>query len=535
MAMNKTKQNTSISQTKPASPKTTIVGCKNTHPDVQTNIRVCLRTVATTLVMGLMSTGIMLVSPGCAGPDATASSTTKSTQAKPLPTSVVPPVTLQALRERVQKSLVVVRYTVDTEAGRRELEGPGIVIKSDGTVALPLGLTPMVLPDSQLTAFKLVIPAGIDGPDPVEIDAELLGRDERSDLAFVRAKPKADASPRTWIALETSEAKVNVGDVVHSVGLLSKGSGYTPYARSATLSTHLRGPTPLALVAGGLTVAGSPVFDARGAWIGIVAEMPSQSPLLNGNDEQQQMPLMVPPAYFIPLAHHTVSLNNIPTPGKPILLPWLGVAQMTGLTRDVAEFYGVADAPAIQVGDVIPGFSADRAGMKSGDVIVRLNGQPLERGDLPEELPMILGRTINRMNVSQDVTLDVVREPKGSPISLTLNLDPRPTLASSAGRYWDETLGLSVRELVFNDRYARKLDNEFSGVMVVFVKPGSAAQSGQLGRNDIITKLNQLPVENLEQFEREYKAFRTEKPTEPLVLEVLRGTDTQIVRIEPPR
>jgi S1-C subfamily serine protease len=485
--------------------------------------------------------GLMAMTVGCAGPDASGTTagkpagTANESTAKLNPTSVLPPVTLQSLLERVQKSLVVVRYTVDTEGGRRELEGPGIVVKGDGTVALPLGLTPMVLPDSQLTAFKLVIPAGIEGLDPVEIDAELLGRDERSDLAFVRAKPKPDDSPRTWTPLEISQAKVTVGDVVHSVGLLSKGSGYTPYARSATLSTHLRGPTPLALVAGGLTVAGSPVFDARGAWIGIVAEMPSQSPLLNGNDEQQRMPLMVPPAYFVPLTHHAISLNDLPKPGETIVLPWLGVSQMTGLAREVAEFYGVADAPAIQVGDVIPGFSADRAGMKSGDVIIRLNGQPLERGDLPEELPMILGRTINRLKVGQNVTLDVVREPKGTPLSLTLNLDPRPALASSASRYWDETLGLSVRDLVFNDRYARKLDNDFAGVMVVFVKPGSAAQSGQLGRNDIITKLNQIPVENLDQFEREYKAFRTDKPTEPLVLEVLRGTDTQIVRIEPPR
>jgi len=61
------------------------------------------------------------------------------------------------------------------------------------------------------------------------------------------------------------------------------------------------------------------------------------------------------------------------------------------------------------------------------------------------------------------------------------------------------------------------------------------AESGKLQVQDMITKLNQTPVENVDQFKSQYEAFRKDHAREAVVLEVLRGVNTQVVRIEPPQ
>ena len=438
--------------------------------------------------------------------------------------------TPDALLTRVSKSLVAVRYTYEAEMGRRDIEGSGIIVREDGLVAFPMSLIPTQMPESQAVDFKVIIPADIDGPEQVELPAVYQGRDERADLAYVKI-----TSEKPWRAIKPSERKLRVGEPIFSVGLLPKNSGYTPYVRRAEISSILRGPIPLILTAGGLCVVGSPVFDQTGAMIGIVSQFESQSPLLNGDDENQSAALLLPPIFFTPASYYSISLNTPPAPETPVKMPWLGVSQMNGLTKEVGDYYGLGSKPAIQVGDVVPRSSADAGGLKAGDVIVSFNGRELERGDQPAELPMILGRQLGRLQVGEEVSLGVIREPNGEIVDLKFKLDQRPPIPSSADRFWAEDLGYTVRGMVFSDRYARKLEDDFTGVVVTFIRPNSAAQAGSLSRGDVITKFGQSPVESVEKFKAEYEAFRKEKSTEPVVFEVLRGTDTQIIRIEPPR
>jgi len=85
-----------------------------------------------------------------------------------------------------------------------------------------------------------------------------------------------------------------------------------------------------------------------------------------------------PPRMFVPTREIAISLQDPPVPGK-FKLPWLGVAQMIGLKKEVADYYGLTGQTAVQVGDVIKGMPADQAGLKPGTIIVKLNGQPLEK------------------------------------------------------------------------------------------------------------------------------------------------------------
>jgi S1-C subfamily serine protease len=116
-----------------------------------------------------------------------------------------------------------------------------------------------------------------------------------------------------------------------------------------------------------------------------------------------------------------------------------------------------------------------------------------------------------------------------------VSLEERPMMPNLAKRYYAEDLGFSVRELVFIDRYQRRLKDDAKGVVVTLIKPQSAAQSAKLGMNDMITEMNGQPVASVEEFQKGYEAIRKEKAREALVLVVQRESNTQVIRIEPPQ
>jgi serine protease Do len=243
-----------------------------------------------------------------------------------------------------------------------------------------------------------------------------------------------------------------------------------------------------------------------------------------------------PPHMFVPTSGFEQSLKNPPKTGEPLALSWLGTPNMTGLNKDVAQVYGLEEQPTVEIGDVVPNSPADKAGLKVGMKITKLNGQPLERGDQPDELPGILERKIVRMPVGTKVNLTILTEKDQPTKDYAVTLEKRPKDNTQARRYWAEDLGFGVRELVWEDTYERKQPQDMKGLVVSVVKPNSAAASAKLAREDIITQFNNQTISDIDQFEKDYKAFRQEKPKEAIVLVVLkRDASTQTIRIEPPQ
>jgi len=76
----------------------------------------------------------------------------------------------QKLYDRVTPSLVAVKYTWESELGRRELAGMGVVVREDGLVICQLALFNMLIPDEQLTDFKIIVPDPAGG-----VQADQLG------------------------------------------------------------------------------------------------------------------------------------------------------------------------------------------------------------------------------------------------------------------------------------------------------------------------------------------------------------------------
>lgn len=449
----------------------------------------------------------------------------------------------------VKASLVVVQFTYTGEVGKRDFLAQGIVVRDDGLIIVPADFTPRTVPDEQMGDFKIIIP----GDDETEIEATFLGRDDRYGISFVM--PKKDT--HKWTPLKFVGQPLTPGEPLRSVGLLPKSAGYTAYELLSRVAAKLRGPTPQVLVDGGLGGVGSPVLNAageavgyvynqggdeqvhtvvngQGQPIGLVNVIPEQ-PLLLDDSRGAMVSISSPPHLFVPASDFLPALQNPPAAGSSIKFPFIGVSQSTGLSKDVAEVYGLKGQTAIQIGDVIPGFSAAKAGLKKGDIITAIDGKPLERGDAPEETPQIFTRTIGRLAVGQKITLGLVTEAGQPAKQVEVTLDQRPDGPNKAKRFYAEDLGYSVRGLVFEDTYSRKLAADAKGVVIAFVRGQGNAQSAGLSNGDLVQQINQTPVTDVDQFKSAYQALRKDKPADAVVLEVLRGGSTQIIRIEPPR
>ncbi|HEY1683173.1 MAG TPA: trypsin-like peptidase domain-containing protein [Tepidisphaeraceae bacterium] len=417
-------------------------------------------------------------------------------------------------------SLVVVQFTWDMELGRHDMMGTGIVISKDGLIATSLSLINPHIPNAQMKDFKILVPSATADPD--EIDATFVGRDERSGLAFVRA-----ASPHKWTPMHFEDQAMHVGDTVYSVGLLPKQAGYRPYLTAGVISGELHRQVPMFMVASGLASGGSAVFDSAGHTVGLALSMDFTQGPTGG--------MANPSAFFLPSRDFLFSFTDLPTPDQEQKLPWIGVIELHGLTKDMNEYYGLKDQPALQIGDVIADTPADKAGMKRGMIIVSMNGKPLERGDDAEQIPAILHERLLRTHIGDKITFGVISSPGQAPQNLTLTLAARPPSANTAKRYWAEDLGFGVRDAVFDDLYERHLPSNTGGVIVTMIKPQGSAMIARLSPEDMVTQVNGKPINNVEQFQKTYENLRKTKPTEAVLLVIVHEGNNQVIRIEPPQ
>jgi serine protease Do len=457
-----------------------------------------------------------------------------------------PPTATEAFYDRVTPSLVAVQFTYVGETLQKDFIVPGIVVDDQGLIMIPLSAVNDQIPDEQLQKFKIIIPR--QDADNEEIDAEFQGRDERCDMAFV--KPKAStsttaATKRSWTPIHFESVPSAVGDAVSSVGLLPKSAGYHTIYCPAVVSANLRGPVKQVRVAGGgLAAPQAPVFNADGKAIGIVLYQPPAELDLDDDVKNQQQAisrLLASSAsnrYFMPTSEFAIGLQSPPTPGHPIPLAWTGLPEqlLSGLRKNDAALFNLANQPAIQINDILPGSPAEKAGLQKKDIIIKYEGEALERGDQPEELPMILRHKLIQRKPGEVVTFTVISGKDQPPHDVKVTLEPQPKRENLAQRYWSDDIGFGVREMVLLDRYGLKLKKgDADGVLVTVLKEGSSAASAGLHPYDMITQVNGQPVTDLSTFKSAYEDLRRDHEHEAIVLVVHRGGGDETIRIEPPQ
>ena len=484
-----------------------------------------------------------LVCLGATTAPTTAPTTRPATPVPTLPpaTPMVPPGADLAKRlyDAASPALVAVQYTFTGEVQQADVIVAGVVIDESGLVMFPLAAVNDRLPDEQLKKFKVIVPH-LD-QDNEELDATFEGRDERSELAFVRVKPAKgqQAQTRHWTAIHFGTTVPDVGRTVYSVGMMPRSGGYHTFLTESKVAAHLRGPVKQVLVAGGgLSAFGSPVFDERGVAIGLVGyEPPAAFTLDDRNPQQQLLGSLSTNRYFIPTSEFAIGLADPPSADHPVAIAFTGLPELSGLKKEEAEYLGLTGQPAVQVGDVLPDSPAAKGGLKARDIIVKFDGRPLERGDTPEELPQILRHSLAQMRPGDVITLGVLRGQPGTPLTdVKITLAERPPIASRAKRYWSDDIGFGVREPVLLDRYARKMKPaDADGVVVTVLKPESTAQAAGLQPEDMVVAVNGTPTPKLDAFKTAYGDFRKAHAHDAIVMVVKRDGREQTIRIEPPQ
>jgi S1-C subfamily serine protease len=239
--------------------------------------------------------------------------------------------------------------------------------------------------------------------------------------------------------------------------------------------------------------------------------------------------------FFIPASEFAASLAEVPSKDKPLRLPWMGVLSLQELTAEAAALItNLGSKAGVQVGQIIPDTPADKAGLKQADVIVGINGQPLERMATPQLTVSTLDRQLALMKPGQTVTLNYLRNGKTDEAKVTL--EPMPPRPFEAAKYANQDLGFAARDLVLMDKYAGRATPMLEkGVVVMGVGQNSPVAAGQMKSNDLITSVNDKPTPDVATLKSLLEGFAKAAPKSPLTFVVLRDNATQRLVVTPPQ
>jgi serine protease Do len=306
--------------------------------------------------------------------------------------------------------------------------------------------------------------------DGTEYEAKVVGTDPKTDLALL----KIDADEPLHF-VEFSDAEPRVGDWVIAVGNpFGLGGSVTTGIISARERNIGSGPYDDFLQIDAPINkgnSGGPAFNLDGKVVGVNTAIYSPS---GGS---------VGIGFAIPSSIAKQVISEIRDKGQ-VTRGWLGV-QIQPVTEDIAESLGLDEAQGAIVADVTQDSPALRAGIKTGDTILELNGEPVSD-------PRDLARKVAMISPGQSVELSVYRNGKREQVSVSLGTmpgDQELAVRSGSGEPAPETsrtrLGL---ELVPSE--------DGRGVQVASVMPNSPAAERGLRPGDVILEVGGIQVDD---------------------------------------
>ncbi|MEN8184530.1 MAG: PDZ domain-containing protein, partial [Myxococcota bacterium] len=177
----------------------------------------------------------------------------------------------------------------------------------------------------------------------------------------------------------------------------------------------------------------------------------------------------------------------------PIERGWLGIT-MQPLDRDLASYFRLRDVTGVVVNSVSSGSPAQKAGLRPGDVITRLDDSAVE-AEKEEDLGAFQ-RRVASIEPQQRVKLEVLRD--GKPRSLEVHIGRQPSVEAEEE---ESDLGFHVQEITENLYRNHRLPTR-DGAFVFFVARGSPAAEAGLSVGDIISSVEQRKVEDLPGFRK---------------------------------
>lgn len=328
--------------------------------------------------------------------------------------------------------------------------------------------------------------------DKRDFKAKVVGADRRTDVAVL----KIDATNLPKVAIGDS-SKLRVGEWVLAIG--------SPFRLSNTATAGIvsakgrdevdRGgvafiQTDVAVNPGN---SGGPLFNLKGEVVGI------NSQILSRTGGYQGISFAIPIEDAIRVSDQLIKTGKV-SRGR------LGVL-IGNVTKDAAEALGLPRAQGAAVSSVEPDSPADKAGVKPGDVILKVDGKSIEGN---AELTRIIGNT----KPGSKVTLSVWRDNSARDVVATVgefkDEEQKPTRAAAPTKPEAKPgkLGIAVSDLTAAQRKDMKLPA--SGGVLVEVVRGPAAQVLQAG--EVIMRVNNSDVANAKEFNDLVNKLDIKKP-----------------------
>jgi len=353
----------------------------------------------------------------------------------------------------------------------------------------------------------------VNFPDGLSLEATLLGRDPKTDLALLKIEHDA---PLPFVQFGDSEI-ARVGDWVLAIGNpFGLGGSVSAGIISARNRQIQAGPyddfiqTDAAINKGN---SGGPLFNMDGEVIGVNTAIISPSGGSIGIGFS--VPSQIVKNVIAQLREYGGTRRG-----------WLGV-RIQPVSDEIAEGLGLADASGALVNEVTAGGPAESGGLQSGDVILKFDGREVEEmSDLP--------RMVAETEVGKAVDVEVWRKGAIATESITLGLLEEATGSETAtvetATQKESLLGLVFEPLNAEARAALKIGDEVTGVLISDVVPESPAAEKGVRAGDVIVEINQQTVSSPNEASARIKEIKTEGRRSALLL-LNRGGDLRFVAV----
>ena len=338
--------------------------------------------------------------------------------------------------------------------------GSGVILQPDGLIVT----NNHVIKDGDQITVVL--------SDRREFPARVLLVDERIDLALLKIDP--GKTPLPTLPLADSD-QIEVGDFVLAIGNpFGVGQTVTSGIVSALARTQVgisdygffiqtdaainpgNSGGPLVTMDGKLAGINTAIYSKSGGSVGIGFAIPAN---------------MV--ASFLAAEHHGGNLKR----------PWIG-ASGQAVGSDMAEALGLDHPTGVIVNEVFPGSPAAQAGIRRGDVIVAVNGKPVED-------PGSLRFRLATLDIGGQARLSVLRNRQKTEIAIGLVAPPdTPPAQKTELRGAQPLAGATVANLSPALAEQLQLIGEWRGVVIYQIRRGATALRFGLARGDIIVAVN---------------------------------------------
>ena len=396
-----------------------------------------------------------------------------------------------------------------------EKQKPGDQQRRQQRRGTALGSGFIISPDGLLVTNNHVI----ENADEIKIEmlngstleAKVLGTDPKTDIALLKVNSEM-ALP--YVKFGNSD-KSRVGDWVLAIGNpLGQGFSVSAGIISAR-GRDLQGPyddfiqTDAAINRGN---SGGPLFNTDGKVIGVNTAILSP----NGGS--------IGIGFSMSSAVVEKVIDQLREYGET-RRGWLGV-RIQNLNEEVAEALGLEDIGGALVTDV-PGGPAQKAGIRSGDVIVEFDGKKIEDSS-------VLVKVVGDSEIGKEVKVLIWREGTEKIISVVLGRLETVQISNNSSDNQDQKMlyfaGMSLVSI--SDDLRKRFDvlEEVTGVLVTEVKDGSAARARGISAGDVIEKVDQVEVDSPSSIVKMVDEAKSKNKMSVLLL-VKRGMNGRFVAI----